>query len=336
MTDVLKGVVGKSAFLVPWIFAASIGLGAASLFLLPTAFDLHLIGPVATWDSATKDLVLVATAILAGFTLGAASTPLYRLLEGYVGHYSWWEGAAERQRAVRRQLQEQLDAMPEQTTIEAALLYEKLDRFPADENQMAPTALGNALRAFETYGLNRYQLDSQLLWYELISVIPKKLQDELDNSRAATDFFVAMVYVSASYGLAALALFFLVLQQGFFNTALSLWIQAVLAIAAAPLISYRLAVSSTTYWATTVRAMVNVGRLKLAQEYGLKMPHTIAQERRMWQALSTFLFYRYSNGSGKGLNAFRIQPGAASGGAHQSGDEVAEDPSDDGDNGSGQ
>jgi hypothetical protein len=311
VTDVLKGVVGKSAFLVPWIFASSIGLGAASLFLLPTAFDLRLTGPIATWDAATKGLVLLVAAVLSGFTLGAASTPLYRLLEGYVGPATWWDGAAERQRTLRKALQQQLDALSDKTTVRAALLYEKLDRFPAAENQMAPTGLGNALRAFETYGLDRYELDSQLLWYELISVIPTKLQDELDNSRAATDFFVAMVYISAAYGIGALALFFIAVYNGLFHADLSLWIQAVLTLLAFPMIFYALAVSSTTYWATTVRAMVNVGRIKLAQEYGLKLPHTIAQERRMWQALRTFLFYGYTSTSGLPLNAYRIQPTAS-------------------------
>jgi hypothetical protein len=307
VTDVLKGVVGKSAFLVPWIFAAAIGLGAASLFLLPAASALHLAGPIGSWDTTTKGLVLFTAAVLIGFTMGAASTPLYRLLEGYVGPSAWWQGAAERQRTVRRELQKKLDEI-DPTTVQAALLYEKLDRFPADERQMAPTRLGNALRAFETYGVDRYQLDSQLLWYELVSVIPKKLQDELDNSRAGTDFFVAMVYITATYGLTSLALFFVAIYNGLYLAGLGLWIGAVLAILAFPLMSYGLAVSSTTYWATTVRAMVNLGRTKLAEQYGLEMPRTIARERRMWQALGTFLFYRYSSTSGTALNAYRIKP----------------------------
>lgn len=330
MTDVLKGIVGKSAFLVPWIFAALIAFGATGLFLLPLAPNVGVASSIAGWDTATKGLVLFATAVLVGFSLGAASTPLYRLLEGYIGPPEWWSAASERQKKIRADLQSQLDRV-DRSTVQAALLYEKLDRFPVDERQMAPTRLGNATRAFETYGVDRYQLDSQLLWYELISVAPKKLQDELDNSRAGSDFFVAIIYLSAAYGLSALALFFLAVYHGLYMIGLGLWVQAVVATVAIPLISYELAVSSTTYWATTVRALVNVGRIKLAEQYGLDMPATIDKERRMWQALRTFLFYPYSSTSGTALNAYRVKssPSVAPGRDIVGADQVDADSADD-------
>ena len=73
-------------------------------------------------------------------------------------------------------------------------------RFPSDDEEIAPTRLGNAIRALETYGPTRFELDSQVLWSELCAVVPKYLQTELDRSRATVDFFVALIFLSALFG----------------------------------------------------------------------------------------------------------------------------------------
>src|SRR5262249_52427549 len=57
---------------------------------------------------------------------------------------------------------------------------------------------------------------------------------------------------------------------------------------------YHLAIVSSSYWASTVQALVNVGRVKLAQQMGLEMPATVDAEREMWWLVTEFV----SNGFG--------------------------------------
>jgi len=173
------------------------------------------------------------------------------------------------------------------------LQWEKLARYPVDDRQVAPTVLGNAIRAFETYGLNRFGLDSQSFWTELQTLAPKSLQDELDNSRAATDFFVCTFYLAALYGLAAFALGWLKLHGTHPMFDVPLIAQGVGVLILGPVLCYRMAVTSTSYWSGTVKAMVNLGRFPLAQSLGLTMPATLDRERAMWTALTQLVFFPF-------------------------------------------
>src|SRR6266567_7507780 len=295
MADILKGLAGKSTFLIAWTFAAAIMVGAVVLFLLPAALDVGLATFLKDWSESTAGLVLLAVVVLLGFTLAATSTPLYRLLEGYVWPQRLMNWGIRRQQDRKRRLRVHLDQLPASTLIDSALVWERLSRYPADDNQVAPTRLGNALRAFETYGLDRYRLDSQTFWNELLALVPKSLQDELDNSRTATDFFVATFYLTALYGLVALALAALKLADHR-PIDYSLVVEGIVPLLLGPIVSYRLAISSTTYWANTVQAMVNIGRVQLARSMGLKMPSTLEAERKMWTAVSKLVFYPYDPG----------------------------------------
>jgi hypothetical protein len=211
---------------------------------------------------------------------------------------------SNRQRQRKKALEAQLKSLPSANLIDRALLWERLSRYPADDKQVAPTRLGNALRVFETYGLDRYDLDSQIFWNELVALVPKNLQDELDNSRAATDFFVASVYLTALYGLGATALVGVELWHSR-PLDYSLIGQGIALLVLGPAISYRLAVSSTTYWAATVQAMVNLGRTPFAQAMGLTIPKTLEAERLMWNALSNFVFYPFDHGRVHALDQYR-------------------------------
>lgn len=90
------------------------------------------------------------------------------------------------------------------TTVQQATLQERLSRYPVDDEQVAPTRLGNAIRRLEEYGYDRYQLDSQTLWYELTAAAPKPLSRQVDTARAGVDFFVCLLYGQLLVAVAAL------------------------------------------------------------------------------------------------------------------------------------
>jgi hypothetical protein len=200
MSDIFKGLTGGGwAGFTAWILPSGLMLGLFWLLVYPQMRVQY-----ATFDNLAgteKGFVWLFAAVTLGVLLQALSTPMYRVLEGYL----WWpskcrEYGISKQRKIKQALIEGLDGKG----WKRGLQDERIARFPNDDEEIAPTRLGNAIRALETYGPTRFELDSQVLWSELCSVVPKYLQTELDRSRATVDFFVALIYLSALFGAVAI------------------------------------------------------------------------------------------------------------------------------------
>lgn len=169
----------------------------------------------------------------------------------------------------------------------SGLLYERAARYPVQERQFAPTALGNAIRRFETYARDRYMLDSQLLWHHLTAAASDRAVAAVDNARANVDFFVCLLYggsAMATLGIAVLASGHASVQSGVATAA-----GIVIAIGC-----YRLALLATDEWDATVRALVDHGRAGVAAAFGLHIPADFDSEREMWRAICTLVRRPYS------------------------------------------
>jgi hypothetical protein len=153
-------------------------------------------------------------------------------------------------------------------------------RYPVDGGQVAPTALGNAIRRFETYGADLYHLDSQRLFHHLAAQAPLYVRDAQDRARTNVDFAVCLVYDSVFLAVASAVTFAATID---FKALVALSLGVVIA----PL-SYRLAVLATDEWAATTRAMVDLGRIGVAQAFGLQIPTDVTEERRMWRYVNSF------------------------------------------------
>jgi hypothetical protein len=279
VSDIFKGLTGGGwAGLTAWILPSGLALGLFWVFVYPH-MRAHY-PPFDVLDATQKTFVWLAAAVTIGLFFNALSTPMYRVLEGYL----LWprrcqDRGKDKQRAIKAKLLEALGG----AGWARGLQDERLARFPQIDEETAPTRLGNAMRAFETYGATRFGLDSQVMWSELSSLVPKSLQTELDRSRASVDFFVALIYLSMAFGIVTIAFAF----DGRIKPILILiGLLALLSI----FIWYEMAVISTSYWSTTVQALVNLGRVKLANEMGLEIPKTIEEEREMWWALTSFVY----------------------------------------------
>ena len=246
-----------------------------------------------------EGLAIAFSAVALGLFLSALDTQLYRILEGYLLWPSRLQARGVRnQQDLRREIQETAEESP--LGWRQALAYERIQRFPIDEAQVAPTRFGNAIRALETYAIDRFNLDSQRLWTEIYSVVPDHLRSEYEQSRANVDFFVGLIYLSAAFGLLSLGV--------------AVWASATMPaiVGAVMLLSlpilYRLATVSSTCWDETVRAIVNVGRAGLASSLALELPPTLVKEREMWGLVNAFLFYPHDPEWADGLDEFRVQP----------------------------
>ena len=126
--------------------------------------------------------------------------------------------------------------------------------------------LGNAIRRFEYYSFNRYQLDSQQCWYHLRAAAPESTAKEVDNARSGVDFFVCLLYMLTLLALAAVAALFTP-SPGWLRLGIAAGLGAAGAVG-----SYYAAVKATDAWASSVRAMVDTGRIPLAKALVVQQP----------------------------------------------------------------
>jgi hypothetical protein len=304
VTEIAKGVLGGSwTLLLGWILPSSLGLSLFGFMVLPSLTNLDPLADISNSSASNQALVLLIASVILGLTLASLATPLYRVLEGYFLWPSSWaakrsakhvaiQSTAKAQVTAARGAQGRLD-------LRGSLALERFRRYPDDAAQVAPTRLGNAIRRFEYYSYNRYQLSSQLMWNQIRGSASESMVKDVDEARAGVDFFVCLLYVSSAASMSAL-LALLSEERRVGTLILAFVVGAAVAVAC-----YPLAVIATDAWASAVKAMVDMGRLPLAKGLGLRMPETLAQEREMWQQVGWFLGYAFHAEGVANLDPYR-------------------------------
>ncbi|UJW30984.1 hypothetical protein L3Q67_38270 [Saccharothrix sp. AJ9571] len=335
MTGIFQGALGGGrAVLIGWILPSLINV---LIFGFVVAPKLSRFGELNTEAARAAIFGLVTTTVL-GLVLAALQTPLYRILEGYLGWPQWLARIRRRRHLARKHLlRNRVDAAAlagqetagrladaDRPTLAAfrahpvisrhlrtdlrkgvvwlALLDERLHRYPVDDRQVAPTRLGNAIRRFEEYGRNRYRLDSQVLWHELNAAVGEPARKQTDDARMNVDFFISLLYGHLLVVVTAavdLAI----------GAAVHPWLVITTIVSLLPLtvLWYRLAVVATDEWAGAVRAMVNLGRQPLAAALGLALPQRIDEERSMWLLVGELVSSGYHPGLAA-LDTYRVTP----------------------------
>jgi hypothetical protein len=134
-------------------------------------------------------------------------------------------------------------------------------------------------------------------------LVPESLRTEIDRARASVDFCVALVFLSVAFGGVSLIAG---LAQA--TERVTLLVSGGVAVVLA-LPWYRLAVNSTGHWHSTVQALVNLGRLPLAQSLGVGIPKELKREREMWQQVTWFVREPFDEKlTPEGLDPFRLEP----------------------------
>lgn len=185
--------------------------------------------------------------------------------------------------------------------VDTGLLEERLGRYPASLDEIGPTQFANALRTIETYGWDRYRLDSQCFWSELISVVPDSLRSEEQAARTPMNFAVSMMYLAGLTGAACVVTG--LLTPGPITPV----VVGILAMSAVPA-WYKLAIINTRYESSVVQAIVNVGRKELAAQMGLALPAKLADERTMWKHLYWFVTENFDQSYTADLDVYRLGP----------------------------
>jgi hypothetical protein len=308
MEGLIEGVLaGGWPFVVGWVLPAGVFVSLFSLLVFPSITFLPVASDISKLGEGPKIAILIFAALALGVLFNAMSTPMYRVLEGYLGLPKWLFDRARDRKIQRRK--ELVERVQEATGLERGKLLERLQRFPVSDDRVVATRLGNAMRGLETIGSSMFKLDTQALWTELRSAVSPALIDDLDNARANVDVFISLFYLSVCFAAISLAVVLSTLHRdGIPRLSLSITCGASLVLLP---FWYWLAVISTRGLRSAVQAMVYVGRMRLASQLGLKIPDTIEKERDMWLLVSQLALYTYDmdlvESVAVQLDSYRIQ-----------------------------
>lgn len=283
MSDLLKSLTGGiSRFVFAWILPSALTLGLIRIFLVkfmagtgPVTVVANEAGSGTGAFVAIFALATLIMAVIAAYT----ALPLYRLLEGY--HLPKGIATTLRNRHIREWRRLKLLEEFYDTTGRPVKGYspDAMLAYPPTIADIMPTQLGNALRSLERFGVSRYGLDSQLLWYELQGVSSPQVRLDTEEGRGPVDFFVSSIA-----HLALLATLGTYVGVRYSDQPQNYGILiALVSLALIPL-AYRNAVKNMKDWANSVKALVNLNRQALATALGMSMPATLEEERHMWES----------------------------------------------------
>jgi hypothetical protein len=130
---------------------------------------------------------------------------------------------------------------------------------------------------------------------KLLAVTPKYIESEINSARSSVDFFVALFYLSIFFGFACLVL------GSIEHFKISILLLSVPAFLLA-ILCHWFAIRAIDAWSYPSRALVNLGRVKLADSLGLRLPKTLKEEKTMWGLVAEHAANRED---GEALDAYR-------------------------------
>lgn len=237
-----------------------------------------------TWETA---LLLVAV-LAAALMLQPFQTPLVGVLEGYWGMRG--PGAWLARRGVERQRKRMrpLDKLarepfsgpddPRAAAIMAAAA-ERQRMFPADEAELLPTRLGNAMRSAETRAGASYGLDAVVIWPRLYPLLSETVRAVVDDRRDQLDLSARLCAVFAS---AALVSFGLLVAHGW-------WLAVPAGCLVLAWLAYRGTVAAAVAYGEGIRTAFDLHRFDLMSALHLPLPAKRSDERESNEDLSAFL-----------------------------------------------
>jgi hypothetical protein len=154
-----------------------------------------------------------------------------------------------------------------------ASLDATLGAYPS-EKRLLPTCLGNRLRAAEDYAWRRYGLAIGVLWPRLWLVMPERAQNEIISARGRLDTAVRLVVWS---------LLFVIWSAWAWW-----WVLPLAAVGA--IWGYLQALQAAGVYGELLRTAFDLYRFALYESLRWPLPTTPAEEQRMGQELTSYLW----------------------------------------------
>jgi len=202
-----------------------------------------------------------------------------RMAEGYWPQRQPWLWLARIRREAHAARQATMSGDP------AALARFYLD-YPARQNRVMPTKLGNVLRSAEDHAQERYHINTVIIWPRLYVLLPDRFIAALAAARAQLDLMTAMTVLSGLFAIGGPVISFIFLP----------WYAAVACFAgglATAWLSYLGAVRACYPYGQLIRAAFDVYRGLLLDEMHWTRPSSYGAERRQWEQIG-HLWYQGS------------------------------------------
>jgi hypothetical protein len=267
------------AFIQSWLPASAIAVGFFSFALFPGLESKPPWSKIAQMGAAQRSLLFAFSVLILSFLLASSARQLTRLLEGYTIRPRWLRDRwTEKQKEKRQELHRKIAGNAQ--LVEKLRYRDQLNRYPRKAEFVLPTRLGNALRAGETFGWVQYGVSTVDLWTRLTAVADEKLLDQLDQSRAVLNFYVALIWLSVVLAAVTVPV---ALWSGEMNYIL--WVVPLVGLLR---LWYSAAVSSVTWYAQGMQALADLSRGRLATALGVRLPEKLDDERELWMAISDY------------------------------------------------
>jgi len=252
---------------------------------------------LATWEKLSLQTQvfsilagLIAVTVLAALIYNFQYS-LTRLFEGYWPRFRILSTLRNTRTRLYKERWDYLEALTQQSSTltdaeKNEITEEQLIFYPPPIhlNRLMPTRIGNTLLASEVYALDRYGIDSSIIWTRLRPLLTDKAVAPLEDSRTAIDFMLLMSVFAATFTLIwcpVLALF--TNQWGLFLLCALGW----------PLawICYQNAVQRALDYSEQLKAIFDLYRHDLLKVLGRPIPTSAKAEHKEWRELSDFLYY---------------------------------------------
>jgi hypothetical protein len=281
----LPALLGAIVFISFWGDRTTNESSIGSIFYKSTYLDLTV-------------FVLIIWSI--SILLSLLNQIIYRILEGYLGPFRT-ERRLEIYRNLYRKemedLEEAFDRFENSISLDGEYdkylerLRAKYVNFPSKDHLVLPTKFGNVIRAFETYPLEVYGVDSIATWLRLVAVIPKDYLLSIDSAKAEVDFFVN------SFLAVNLCLLSVILQyvwslyrlMPIFPWDHIPWHFLAIAVLLMVIdfLVYQGAIHQTRIWGEFVKSSFDLYLPDLAAKLGYSLPGTEKKRREFWEAVNT-------------------------------------------------
>jgi hypothetical protein len=177
-------------------------------------------------------------------------------------------------------LQEAVDRRTGKVRSQRAVLHYRLSRYFPQHAALAPTRLGNAMRAMDTYGAPRYGLDLATIWPRLQPLLPAETLTWLEQAGTAFELMITLSALSALFGI-PLSLYLAVIA----SSPQAVVVSAVVLAGSAGLswLCYRNAVEAAVGYGERVRSTVDLHRFRVFDAMRLPQPENLAEEQVQWR-----------------------------------------------------
>jgi hypothetical protein len=249
-----------------------------------------------TAQQALLGVVALLVITVLAFLLGALTTPIVRLYEGYWPEWGLTRWARGRQQAALQDRVAKLAALdlkpPPRTPAEDRTYldaqYTRYHYFPREKADVRPTRLGNVLVAAEDYPRQIYAMDAVLWWPRIAPLLPDAFRTQVDDALTP---MLALLNLSSMLILLALASF-----AGIFAALAThrWWWLALITAIGSPVLAwgcYAAAVSQAIDYATLIRVGFDLYRQDILKQMHIPLPDNLKEERHVWAALNEWVYY---------------------------------------------